>query len=209
MPSKKYYEILGISENATQVEIKKAYRKEALKWHPDKNQHRIEEANEKFKLIAEAYEILNDPEKRKIYDLYGDEGIEQSQCNASPPQQETYYNNNFNQTPHQSQTNFSFNTFTTPFPQNSQFFNPFAGFRFHSPLDLFRDIFGQDFDIFGNDMFAPIPDISNVFQSINTGNLGPNATSTSQMTQIINGKQTTIKTTVQNVSITHLQCIIN
>ncbi|OUM66300.1 hypothetical protein PIROE2DRAFT_35924, partial [Piromyces sp. E2] len=69
----KYYEILGISENATQVEIKKAYRKEALKWHPDKNQHRIEEANEKFKLIAEAYEILNDPEKRKVYDLYGDE----------------------------------------------------------------------------------------------------------------------------------------
>jgi len=198
MPSKKYYSILGISENATQAEIKKAYRKGALTWHPDKNQHRIEEANEKFKLIAEAYEILNDPEKRKIYDLYGDEGIEQSQCNAPPPSQTNtneYQFNQFNQPQAQPQSNFGFNGFNyNQFQPQPPIFNhsPFFGFRFHSPMDIFRDIFGQDFDIFGNDLFPPVPDMSNMFQSINTGNLGSNATSTSQVTQIINGKQTTV-----------------
>ncbi|CAG2173308.1 unnamed protein product, partial [Oppiella nova] len=70
---KDYYSILGISKNATVDDIKKAYRKLALKYHPDKN--KAPEAEEKFKLIAEAYEVLSDKKKRDIYDQYGEEGL--------------------------------------------------------------------------------------------------------------------------------------
>ncbi|MEO0143365.1 MAG: molecular chaperone DnaJ [candidate division WOR-3 bacterium] len=69
---KDYYEILGVSRNATQEEIKEAYRKLVLKYHPDKvPPEKKKEAEEKFKEISEAYEVLSDPEKRKLYDTYG------------------------------------------------------------------------------------------------------------------------------------------
>lgn len=67
MSDKNYYDILGVSENATQEEIKKAYRKLALKFHPDKSGG-SKEYEEKFKKISEAYDVLGDPEKRKRYD---------------------------------------------------------------------------------------------------------------------------------------------
>ncbi|KAF2026074.1 DnaJ-domain-containing protein [Setomelanomma holmii] len=70
----KLYDSLGASSTATQDEIKKAYRKQALKWHPDKNKDNPQ-ASEKFKEVSQAYEILSDPEKRKIYDQYGLEFI--------------------------------------------------------------------------------------------------------------------------------------
>ena len=69
--SEDYYKILGITKNATESEIKKAYRKLALKWHPDKNPNNREEAEEKFKKINEAYSILSDKKKRKEYDNGG------------------------------------------------------------------------------------------------------------------------------------------
>lgn len=74
MKKKDYYEILGVPRNATQEEIKKAYRNLALKYHPDRNPG-DKEAEEKFKEAAEAYSVLGDPEKRRIYDTYGHSGL--------------------------------------------------------------------------------------------------------------------------------------
>lgn len=68
---KDYYKILGVSKTATDDELKKAYRKLALKFHPDKNQ--APGAEEKFKQIGEAYDVLSDPRKRQIYDQLGEE----------------------------------------------------------------------------------------------------------------------------------------
>ncbi|CCH61435.1 hypothetical protein TBLA_0E03810 [Henningerozyma blattae CBS 6284] len=69
----KFYDILGVSPTASESEIKKGYRKAALKYHPDKNP--TAEAAEKFKECSAAYEVLSDPEKRDVYDQYGEEGL--------------------------------------------------------------------------------------------------------------------------------------
>ncbi|MCX8058067.1 MAG: molecular chaperone DnaJ [Spirochaetes bacterium] len=72
--SKDYYEILGVPRNATKEEIKKAYKKLAMQYHPDRNPGN-KEAEEKFKEITQAYEVLSNDEKRQIYDRYGVEGL--------------------------------------------------------------------------------------------------------------------------------------
>jgi molecular chaperone DnaJ len=77
MTKRDYYEILGISRNASESELKKAYRQLALKFHPDKNDG-DPEAEEKFKEAAEAYEVLKDPNKRQTYDQFGHEGLKKS-----------------------------------------------------------------------------------------------------------------------------------
>ncbi len=69
-----YYEVLGVSKNATADEIKSQYRKLALKFHPDRN--KSPDASEYFKEVSEAYAILSDPEKRKVYDNYGHAGVD-------------------------------------------------------------------------------------------------------------------------------------
>ncbi len=70
-----YYELLEISKSATKEEIQKAYRKMALKWHPDRNPNNKEQAEEMFKKIGEAHEVLIDDNKRTIYDKFGAEGL--------------------------------------------------------------------------------------------------------------------------------------
>jgi molecular chaperone DnaJ len=71
MGKRDYYEVLGLSKNASQEEIKLAYRKLAIKYHPDKNLNNKSFAEEKFKEAAEAYSVLSNPEKRKNYDYFG------------------------------------------------------------------------------------------------------------------------------------------
>ncbi|KAL8741149.1 MAG: hypothetical protein Q9190_006219 [Brigantiaea leucoxantha] len=80
----KLYNSLEISSSASQDEIKKAYRKAALKYHPDKNKDKPDAA-EKFKEVSQAYEILSDPEKRKVYDQYGLDFLLRGGTEAPPP----------------------------------------------------------------------------------------------------------------------------
>src|SRR5690349_25002544 len=75
-----YYQVLGVNKNATEDEIKKAYRKLARKYHPDLNPN-DKEANKKFQQINEANEVLSDPEKRKKYDQYGRDWKQREEAN--------------------------------------------------------------------------------------------------------------------------------
>ncbi|XP_059199921.1 dnaJ homolog subfamily B member 6-like [Centropristis striata] len=70
-----YYQVLGVRRDSSADDIKKAYRKLALRWHPDKNPENKEDAEKKFKELSEAYEVLSDANKRSIYDRYGKEGL--------------------------------------------------------------------------------------------------------------------------------------
>ncbi|WP_064612104.1 molecular chaperone DnaJ [Streptobacillus moniliformis] len=78
---KDYYELLGVDKNASDVEIKKAFRKSAMKYHPDRmanaDEKEKKEAEEKFKELNEAYQVLSDPEKKQLYDQYGHAAFEQ------------------------------------------------------------------------------------------------------------------------------------
>mmetsp|Transcript_48516 Transcript_48516/g.126782 ORF Transcript_48516/g.126782 Transcript_48516/m.126782 type:complete len:361 (+) Transcript_48516:78-1160(+) len=76
MPGADYYGILGVGRDASPDELKKAYRKAAMKWHPDKNQDKRELAEKKFKEISAAYEVLSDSNKKEIYDRHGEAGLQ-------------------------------------------------------------------------------------------------------------------------------------
>lgn len=70
-----YYKTLEVAKDASSIDIKKAYHKLALRWHPDKNPDAKEEAEKKFKEISQAYEVLSDEKKRSLYDRYGKQGL--------------------------------------------------------------------------------------------------------------------------------------
>src|SRR5215813_1359234 len=74
MSKRDYYEVLGVEKTATEADIKKAYRRLAMKYHPDRNPNNAE-AEEQFKECKEAYEVLADAEKRATYDRFGHEGL--------------------------------------------------------------------------------------------------------------------------------------
>lgn len=91
MQYKDYYKTLGVEKNATKEEIQKAYRKLALKYHPDKNPD-DKSSEEKFKEITEAHEILSDPEKRKKYDRLGANWKQYERANTGPSQNDWFSN---------------------------------------------------------------------------------------------------------------------
>ena len=83
MPEKRdYYEVLNVDRNAGAADIKRAYRKLALKFHPDNYKGNKAEAETKFKELSEAYEVLSDPEKRQLYDRFGHPGLRGAGCRA-------------------------------------------------------------------------------------------------------------------------------
>lgn len=129
--NKDYYKILGVKKNAKDKELKAAYRKLALKWHPDKNPDNQEEATQKFTEISEAYEVLSDPEKRKMYDLGGLGGSDASSAGpgAGPGA-------GFGQGFGGSGPNMHFHT------SSSGGGADFSNFHGTDPFEMFRNMFG-------------------------------------------------------------------
>lgn len=121
-----YYELLGVKKGATAAEIKTAYRKKALEWHPDRN--KTAGAAEKFKEINKAFEILADPKKREMYDQYGAGAFEQMGGGRAPGGM-----GGFSQ-----QGPF---TYTYSYGTGQQN-NPFEGTDFSDPFDIFEQFFG-------------------------------------------------------------------
>ncbi|CAI9721147.1 dnaJ homolog subfamily B member 4-like [Octopus vulgaris] len=118
---KDYYKILGLNKNATEDDIRKAYRKMALKYHPDKN--KSPGAEEKFKEVAEAYEILSDKEKRKVFDSYGEEGLRGNVPGGMGGEQGANFSYSFHCDPHETFRMF----FGDEGPFNSFMFSSFPG----------------------------------------------------------------------------------
>ncbi|CAO1417049.1 unnamed protein product [Diamesa serratosioi] len=121
-----FYNVLGVSPNASESEIKKAYRKLALIWHPDKNPDNQEEANAKFREISQAYDVLSNAERRQLFDHYGSK----SQF-----------------------AEFSSQERRMPRRESDEF--PLFLFTFREPFDIFQDFFGSPFaDLIETPMFT-------------------------------------------------------
>ena len=155
---KDYYEILGVSPQASAEEIKKAYRRLALKWHPDRN--KSPEAEERFKEINEAYEVLSDPQKRAAYDRFGHAAFEPGAGPFSSGRTYTYRQGPFTFTytaygPGEASTgdfDFSFSGFSDPFEIFEQFFGNLSPFGRRRPtyrlvLDFMEAVKGVEKEV--------------------------------------------------------------
>ncbi|XP_046576033.1 dnaJ homolog subfamily B member 4-like [Haliotis rubra] len=154
---KDYYKILNVAKGASDEDIKKGYRKMALKYHPDKN--KSPGAEEKFKEIAEAYEVLSDPKKKEIYDKYGEEGLKGGMhSGGTSAGQGGTYHYSFHGNPHETFRMF----FGDENPFGSFFSSGFGGSSMRPPgfghhfgpggpddMDVDEDPFGRQFSSFG------------------------------------------------------------
>ncbi|XP_036276867.1 dnaJ homolog subfamily B member 3 [Pipistrellus kuhlii] len=206
-----YYEVLGVPRQASSDAIKKAYRKLALRWHPDKNPENKEEAERRFKQVAQAYEVLSDSKKRDVYDRYGEAGVEDGGGGGSGPFEDPF------------ECVF---TFRDPVEVFREFFGGRDPFSFDM---LFRDPFDNilggrrsrsrgssplfptfnEFPAFGGG-FSSFDSGFHSFASLGNGGLSSFSTScgssggmgsfksVSTSTEIINGKKTTTKRIVEN-----------
>lgn len=133
--AKDYYQTLGVAKGASADEIKKAYRKLALQYHPDRNKGK--EAEEKFKEVTKAYEVLSDPQKKQTYDQYGHNAFEQGAGQSGPfgggfggAQNGRYGPFTYTYSSSGGGNDFDFGGFSDPFEIFEQFFggaNPFGG----------------------------------------------------------------------------------
>jgi DnaJ-class molecular chaperone len=125
-----YYDILGVTKNASAEELKKAYRKQALEWHPDRHKDDKEAAERRFKEINEAYQILSDSQKRSAYDQFGHNafspgGMPSGFGGGGPFGQSGRYG-----------------PFSYTYTSNGGEGSPFAGFDFGDPFQIFEQFFG-------------------------------------------------------------------
>ena len=134
-----YYNILKVNRNASDDDLKKAYKRLAMIWHPDKNPLNKSEAEAKFKRISEAYDVLSDPQKRQIYDLYGEEALKSGQFPPPPPSSSS---SSFSSSSSSSRAYQNGNTHH----HHNQRQNPTTSFRF-SPRDaddIYAEFFGPE-----------------------------------------------------------------
>ncbi len=126
-----YYDILGVTKSASADELKKAYRKQALEWHPDRHKDDKEAAEKRFKEINEAYQVLSDTNKRAAYDQYGHQAFAPGGGGGNP-----FAGGN----PFGGGGGGQYGPFTYTYSSNGQ--NPFANADFGDPFDIFAQFFG-------------------------------------------------------------------
>ncbi|KAG6037182.1 hypothetical protein E4U41_005271 [Claviceps citrina] len=163
------YDTLGVKPDASQDEIKKGYRKAALKWHPDKNKDNAN-ASEKFKECSQAYEILSDPEKRKVYDQYGLEFLLRGGGRAPPPDGAGAGGFPGGGMPG-GFAGFDFGSGGVPGGGTRTFHfstggGPGGGFSFNNPEDIFSEFMRQQS---GGGMHGGDDDFANIFSSFGGG----------------------------------------
>ncbi|HJY98328.1 MAG TPA: DnaJ C-terminal domain-containing protein [Patescibacteria group bacterium] len=125
-----YYDILGISKGASADEIKKAYRKQALEWHPDRHKDDKEAAEKRFKEINESYQVLSDPQKKSAYDQFGHQAF--TPGGGFPG----------GGSPFGGSTTGRSGPFTYTYYSTGNGQNPFANMDFGDPFDIFESFFG-------------------------------------------------------------------
>lgn len=142
MPTKRdFYDVLGVDKAAGAAELKAAYRKQALAWHPDRN--KAPEAEEKFKEVNEAYEVLSNADKKAAYDQFGHSAFDQGGMGGGNPfaggfgGQQTYQNGPFTY------------SYTTSGGQD------FSGFDFSDPFEIFEQFFGGNSPFSGRQQRIP------------------------------------------------------